>query len=157
MKEKFSKFLKQVEKTGAINRSRKKCKLGNKSIQALRRNPELESKVLDAFASYTERMETKVDNRAFEGVDDPIMFEGEVVGYKKKYSDALAMFRLRGLAPEKYAEKHQHQHQGQVEHTVKIYVPQNNRDPQLASPVPQASKVGPPVLDNKTGQPVDDS
>ena len=32
------------------------------------------------------------------------MYKGEVVGYETQYSDALIMFLLRGMKPEKYRE-----------------------------------------------------
>jgi hypothetical protein len=140
MKVKFNQFLKLLSKSGAINKSR------------TRGNPEFEQKVMEALEKYVESAEESVDKRAFKGVDDPVYFEGEVVGYRKKYSDALAMFRLRGLAPEKYAEKHQHQHEGTIEHNVKVYIPENRRDPQLAQQLPGPE---PAVLDNDTGKPVD--
>jgi hypothetical protein len=147
MQVKVSKFLKKLAKTGAINRSRRTFSLGRNTLRALRRNPEIEARICDALETFREKCEKSIDKRAFEGVDEPIYFEGEVVGHKKKYSDALAMFRLRGLAPETYSEKHQHVHEGEVQHTVKVYIPQNQRDPQLTSSVPGPAAADLPVID----------
>lgn len=136
MKDRFARFVKILEKEGAIERSRRRVRLGSKSLRAMRRNPQIEARVLDAITLYRESCEKKIDKRAFDGVKEPVYFEGEVVGHKMKYSDALAMFRLRGLAPEIYAERHEHRHSGQVDHNIKVYIPHNQRDPHLANTVP---------------------
>jgi hypothetical protein len=50
------------------------------------------------------RFEKACDDRAVDGIDEPVFQGGELVGYKRRYSDALLMFRLRALAPDKYRE-----------------------------------------------------
>jgi hypothetical protein len=82
---------------------------------------------MDAHQFYVEKMEKTADNRAMRGVREPVFYEGEVCGHKRKYSDGLLQFRLRGLAPEKYAESHRHHHTGDVDHHVKVYIPDNKR------------------------------
>lgn len=58
-----------------------------------------------------ERMEEEADRRAVDGWDEPVFGSGGhlvgtvQVGSKRRYSDGLLMFRLRGEAPEKYAER----------------------------------------------------
>ncbi|HTM07071.1 MAG TPA: hypothetical protein VL754_01650 [Verrucomicrobiae bacterium] len=46
--------------------------------------------------------EEEVFRRAFHGYYTPIIYGGKVKGWAKTYSDALAMFTLRGLKPRVY-------------------------------------------------------
>lgn len=43
--------------------------------------------------------------RARDGVDEPIVYKGMIVGTQKRYSDTLLMFLLKGIKPDKYADK----------------------------------------------------
>lgn len=47
-------------------------------------------------------IEDEITRRAVEGVVEAVYYEGKVIGGKRVYSDALAMFLLRGLRPQKY-------------------------------------------------------
>lgn len=49
-------------------------------------------------------LEDEAHRRAFEGIDEPIVHQGVVMGTKKAYSDTLAIFLLKAHAPEKYRE-----------------------------------------------------
>jgi hypothetical protein len=46
--------------------------------------------------------EEEAYRRAFEGLDIPVIYRGEIRDYYKSYSDSLAMFMLKGLKPETY-------------------------------------------------------
>lgn len=59
--------------------------------------------------------ERAADQRAIEGWDEPVFYEGQLCGYKRRYSDGLLIARLKALAPEKYAERSKHEHSGQVD------------------------------------------
>lgn len=64
-------------------------------------------KVIDyAYQYYVEWCEKEVSRRAFRGVIRDIYYQGVKVGEEKVYSDTLAMFRLKALAPEKYRERY---------------------------------------------------
>ena len=52
-----------------------------------------------------ESLEAEARRRATLGVDDPVFYQGEVVGHRKVYSDNLLMFLLKGAAPAKYRER----------------------------------------------------
>ena len=51
-------------------------------------------------------LEEEARRRAVDGVEIPIVYQGETVGYTRKYSDSLLMFLLKGIFPEKYRETH---------------------------------------------------
>ena len=67
----------------------------------------------DTKGQYQERLEAGADRRAVEGVKEPIFDRNgkQVLGkdgkpmYRYKYSDILLMFRLKGIDPDKYAER----------------------------------------------------
>lgn len=50
-------------------------------------------------------LEDEATRRAVEGVTQVEYYQGKPVGAKRVYSDALMMFLLRGLRPEKYRER----------------------------------------------------
>ena len=53
--------------------------------------------------------------RAVEGVDEPIINHmGQIVGYKKKYSDKLLEVQLKALDPDKYTDKNKFDNKGLV-------------------------------------------
>lgn len=48
-------------------------------------------------------LEAEADRRATRGYREPIHVGGKLIGHRRKYSDALLMFRLRALRPQLYA------------------------------------------------------
>lgn len=50
-------------------------------------------------------LEAEAWRRAHEGVEEPVMYKGQVVRFVRKYSDLLLMFMLKGMRPEKFREK----------------------------------------------------
>lgn len=64
-------------------------------------------RVDQAIEEACQQVEEAITHRAIEGVDEPIYFQGSLVGYKKNYSDNLLMERARALMPERYNPKSQ--------------------------------------------------
>ena len=69
----------------------------------------------DALAVAVDLLEEEADRRGRDGYDEPVFFQGEVCGARRKYSDALLLARLKALKPEQYyreriplASHHQH-------------------------------------------------
>lgn len=56
-------------------------------------------------------LEKAARQRAVEGWEEPVFYQGEQTGSVRKYSDTLLIFMLKGAKPEKYKER------GAVEHT----------------------------------------
>lgn len=50
-------------------------------------------------------LEDEATRRAFEGVDKPIVYQGEITNTMKEYSDTLLVFLLKGGKPDKYRER----------------------------------------------------
>ncbi len=55
-----------------------------------------------------EAMEAEIKRRGFSGVEEPVYQGGKLVGTKRKFSDVLAIFYLKGAMPDKYREQHEH-------------------------------------------------
>ena len=49
--------------------------------------------------------EEEMARRAFEGVDKPLMYQGDVVEIVKEYSDTLAIVLMKAHRPEKYRDR----------------------------------------------------
>lgn len=54
----------------------------------------------DALNQGLDALEGEARRRAFEGVEEPVFYKGEVVGYIRKYSDSLIMFMLKAYRPQ---------------------------------------------------------
>jgi len=99
--------------------------LGVNTLRRAQAESEFKKREELAKTKYLETCEAKVDRRAFDGIDEPILYEGEDTGYKKKkFSDSLAQFRLKSMAPEKYRDTERSQ---TFAPTVHIHLPDNQR------------------------------
>jgi hypothetical protein len=52
-----------------------------------------------------DKLEQEARRRAVEGTNKPIFYKGEVCGTVTEYSDILLMFLLKGVRPDKFAER----------------------------------------------------
>jgi hypothetical protein len=50
-------------------------------------------------------LEEEADRRGRDGYDEPVYYQGEERGQKRKYSDMLLLARLKAIRPEQYREK----------------------------------------------------
>lgn len=50
-------------------------------------------------------LEDEARRRAFTGWDEPVFYKDSVVGQKRKFSDTLIQFLIKGAKPEKYADR----------------------------------------------------
>jgi hypothetical protein len=132
-------FLKAYAETGSVTRAAKAARIDRvMHYRRLKSDPAY----AEAFAAAQDMavavMEDEALRRAVEGFEEPVTFKGqpswEVVRDKngnpvtdpetgepkirpvtvRKYSDSLLQFLLRGAKPEKYRERHQHTHTGDV-------------------------------------------
>lgn len=85
------------------------CRIAGVSRQSAYRHrgefPDFASAWDDALEIGLDRWEEETARRAFEGVDKPIVYQGEVTGTFKEYSDTLAVTMLKAHRPEKYKER----------------------------------------------------
>ena len=60
--------------------------------------------VSKAKEAFKEKLEEEAYRRAIDGCQEPIVFDGRVIGHRLKYSDTLMIFMLKALDPDKYRE-----------------------------------------------------
>jgi hypothetical protein len=101
------KFLEVLAQTGSVVKAAQAVGYTDTSyLQRIRREDEdFAHEWALAVEAAADVFEAEADRRALDGVEDPVYYKGSVVGYKVVYSDALLMFRLRAMRPEKYAPR----------------------------------------------------
>jgi hypothetical protein len=62
----------------------------------------------EALDEATDVLEAEARRRALKGVPEPVYQKGEKVGTITRYSDTLLIFLLKGMRPEKYRERLDH-------------------------------------------------
>lgn len=69
-----------------------------------------------AQAEAVEALEAEAHRRAVLGWDEPVIAPGRgIVGSVRKFSDTLLIFLLKGAAPEKYRDRLDMRHSGQMQ------------------------------------------
>lgn len=84
------------------------CSLANITASTVRkyrkRDTNFDNACKLAIERSSDKLEMEARRRALEGIDEPVFYQGDVVGYVRKYSDSLLQFLLRGNRPEKFRE-----------------------------------------------------
>lgn len=69
-------------------------------------------------------LEEEARRRAAEGWEEPIFQNGKLVGHKRRYSDALLIFLLKGNNPGKFGDRVEQTHRG----NAVVTLPNNTRE-----------------------------
>lgn len=88
-----------------------------------KRDPAFDKAVTEALDDGIDSLEAEVHRRAFEGIDKPIVYQGQVTDTYKDFSDNLAQFLLKAHRPEKYRERSEVQSTGSSTVTIVTGVP----------------------------------
>jgi len=117
--EKKEEFLLQLVETGGnVTKAAELVAIARKCFYEHRRQDgEFEKQWDEAVDRGIDRLEDEARRRALNGVDEPILYKGEIVEYVRKYSDTLLIFLLKGHR-EKYRDRHEIT--GKMESDVKI-------------------------------------
>ena len=75
----------------------------------MRGDPAYPALFAEAEARAARVLEDEAVRRAHDGVREAVWHKGKIVGYQLKHSDVLLIFLLKGLKPEKYRERFDHQ------------------------------------------------
>ncbi len=103
---KREKFLETLAATCNVSKSAQAVGVSTVTVYKTRRKDEAFAMEWEqAIEAGTATLEAEAMRRAFDGVDEPVFYQGEIVGHVRKYSDNLAMFLLKAHAPEKYRER----------------------------------------------------
>lgn len=114
--EKAKSFLGHLRTNGGmVVKATEAAGLSLTSLYALRRkDPEFATAWDDAIRDSTVILENEITRRAVEGVEEPVFHRGEVVGHVRKYSDNLLMFMTKARDPDKYRERTEVRHTGEI-------------------------------------------
>lgn len=76
--------------------------------------PEFAERWDEAMKAGVLALEDEAHRRAFDGVDEPVFYQGGECGTVRKYSDTLAIFLLKAHNPDKYRENSKVELTGQL-------------------------------------------
>lgn len=72
-----------------------------------------------AILQHNETIEKEIRRRAVDGIVDDVYHNGRVVGQKRIYSDTLLIFSAKANMPNKYKERSQTEHVGEIKITIR--------------------------------------
>lgn len=108
-------FLAAYAITGTITGAAEAAKIGDRSHYLwMTKHPEYKEAFESARQAFCESLEGEARRRAYEGVDEPVFHQGELVGHKRRYSDTLLIFLMKGNMPDKYGDKVQNDNRHMV-------------------------------------------
>lgn len=99
-------FIEALRELGHVGKACQAAGISRQTAYAHRRTEPQFAKDWDIAiddAAFT--LEDEAWRRARDGVDEPIVHQGMIIGTQKKYSDTLLIFLLKGIKPDKYADK----------------------------------------------------
>lgn len=104
----IGKFLELLANNGGIVQDAAKDLNISRTALYNKRNRETKFKEIwdEAVDRGIDLLEDEAKRRALNGTEEPIFYEGEMVGTKRYYSDYLTAFILKGHRP-KYKERHE--------------------------------------------------
>lgn len=104
--DKINKFINRLAACGNIKKSAELANIPYAKILAMKKcDTKFRGRMEEALSDAAVILEDEARRRAIEGVEEPILYKGEITGSKIKYSDALLLALLKAHYPEKYAEK----------------------------------------------------
>lgn len=102
----FEKFLEHLREMPNVTRAARMLGSSPKAFRKYKKEDPAFSALWDeALEEAIENCEAEVHRRAFQGVDKPVTYLGEITATYKDYSDSLATFLLKAHRPEKYRER----------------------------------------------------
>jgi hypothetical protein len=105
-KQRFAKFLEVLATTGNVSRAAELAGVPRRTAYDQReRDPEFAQKWDEALQVSYDAIEHAVRNRAVEGWEEPVFYQGEIVGYVRRYNDENARFLLKAKRPQEFRER----------------------------------------------------
>ncbi len=101
-------FLKGLIETGNVSEAVRLSGMSRSRVYELReQNEDFQSAWDEAIEVGIDNLEQAARDRALHGVDEPVFYQGENCGHKRKWSDTLTIFLLKAQRPEKYRDRHE--------------------------------------------------
>jgi hypothetical protein len=99
-------FLDNLRESCNIAASARSVGVSSSAVYALReKDADFRTSWDEALEDSYDMLEGEARRRAFEGVEEPVFYQGEEVGRVTKYSDGLAQFLLKGYRRRKFGDK----------------------------------------------------
>lgn len=106
-------FLAALADGYSVSKASDEAGLSRQSFYAAReRDEDFAEEWDEAIEAGTDKLEDEARRRAHDGVDEPAFYQGGICGHVRKYSDTLLIFLLKARRPDKYRERHSHEHTG---------------------------------------------
>lgn len=131
---KLGEFLELLASNGNVTISAQALNLDRRKLYRLRdEQPEFRDAWDSAMAEAADHLEAEARRRAVEGWHEPVFYQGDEVGYVRRFSDTLLIFLMKGANPEKYRDRSSTELSGPggqplAQGLVQIYLPGNGRD-----------------------------
>lgn len=99
-------FMQTLRDKGVLRLACEAAGVSRRTIdQAARQDQEFRMQMDEAYAEFADFLEQVAILRSTEGVEEPVFFQGQEVGYKTRYSDDLLGKLLQARRPELYSTK----------------------------------------------------
>jgi hypothetical protein len=114
--ERRSSFLEALKATCNITRACEAARIGRSAVYSWRKeDPSFSDDWREALEIAGDALQDEAVRRAVEGVDRPVFQGGQLVGVVREYSDTLLVLLLKGAKPERYRDRQEVRHDGQVD------------------------------------------
>ena len=118
-------FLAAFEKSASVTEAAEAAGIHRRThYDWLENDDEYEGRFKEAKEVACETLESEARRRAVDGWDEPVFFKEGIVGYKRRFDSTLLIFLLKANNPEKFADRHQHEHSGRgggpINHSISI-------------------------------------
>jgi len=99
-------FFARLSETANVTKSSEAAGISRDRVYAMKgSDPAFKARFDEAYNVGYEKLQEECERRAFEGYDRAVYQGGSMVGIVREYSDALAMFLLKGQKPSRFRER----------------------------------------------------
>lgn len=99
-------FLDALRELGIVSRAAQRVGVSASAVHALRnRSAEFDEAFTESLEYAIDGLEAEAHRRARDGVEEAVYYQGEIVGWKRTYSDGLLQFILKGRRREVFGDK----------------------------------------------------
>lgn len=123
------KFLDELRRTGNVSAAAEVAGIDRSTAYRSRENSQrFTADWEEALEEACDALELEARRRAVDGVDHPVIYEGEITDTYKRYSDTLLIFLLKAHRPEKFRERMDITTMGERLPAINVYLPDNGRN-----------------------------
>jgi len=99
---KAGRFLRELRENGGfVGKACEAVRVSKPAVYGWRKRHSIFASAWDRVVELaTEDLEKEARRRAYDGVEEPVFYQGEVCGHIRKFSDNLLMFTLKARKPE---------------------------------------------------------